>query len=230
MNLLNLIFPPRCIVCREIRRDFPFCGNCRERFPILKDPCCPVCALPFPSPVTENHTCSVCLLDPPSFSRTIALGLYQGDLHDLISRMKYRGEERIAEILGDWMGERLVRKGVRPDGIIPVPLHPARLRQRGFNQSAVMARRIGKRLGIPVSNCNLMRVRETASQTGLTREERGRNLKNAFGILGAQLLEGKEILLIDDVFTTGATLEACSRLLKRGGVLSVAVSVAARTP
>lgn len=204
--ILDLIFPRRCLACRG------FCGktlcpDCYAKFPF----CRPGLQAVFPTPV-------------------FALGRYEGMLHDLVGRMKFKQEERIAAILGRWLGARLVAEGVEPDLVIPVPLHPKRLRRRGFNQAVVMAGEIGRSLKRPCEKFLLTRVRETVPQTGLSREARGENLRNAFELQPRGLVEGKKVLLVDDVYTTGATVKGCADLLLEAGVAEVQVGVAARTP
>ena len=228
MNLLDWILPRQCLGCRQFSAGERLCSACLERFPLLKDSCCPSCALPFES--EGGHLCFSCLETPPPFRRTFALAIYRGILHDLVTRMKFRPEERIAEFLGRWLGESITLEEPRPEVILPVPLHSRRLRQRGFNQSAVIARQLSRQWGIPATPFLMERIRETAQQTGLSRVERKKNLSEAFRVLHPESIEGKRVLLVDDVYTTGATLLSAAAVLRDVGVASVDVAVVARTP
>lgn len=163
----------------------------------------------------------------PQFERLLASGVYEGFLHDLVVRLKYRKEERLAVLLGRRMAETL---GSKPsyDVILPVPLHAARLRERGFNQSVLLARRVGKALGIPVDAFVLRKVKATPAQATLSLGERMGNLKGAFQVEKASSVRGKSVLLVDDVATSGATLNEAARVLKKAGAKSVEAVVAAR--
>ena len=144
--------------------------------------------------------------------------------------MKYRGVRTLVDPLGDLMIEHLRSNGNLPEFnlILPVPLHRAKLRQREFNQAAGLARRIGKYFEIPVSTDNLQQIRSTKSQTKLTKAQRIANVKGAFRVKRADELNGKSVLLIDDVFTTGATVDECSKVLLAAGVKEVFVMTLAR--
>lgn len=225
-SVLDWVFPPRCLVCRSFSKNL--CGSCRSVFPALVRPYCVRCARPFLSEAGGEHLCADCLRDPPPFGRLLALGRYEGILLDLIARMKFNREERVARFLGQWLGERLVEGEVEVDRVIPVPLHRRRLRERGFNQAVLIGREVADRLKVPLEIFALVRQRETLPQTRLGGEERRRNLKGAFEICGQ--LRGQKVLLVDDVYTTGATARACARVLRKAGVKEIQVAVVARTP
>jgi ComF family protein len=201
------------------------CGDCERDWPSLKEPRCEVCSVPFVA--GPNHPCGDCLADPPAFEGLHAAGLYEGLLLDLVVRLKYRGEERLGLFLGDRMARALSGKAAF-DLILPVPLHVSRLRERGFNQAALLARRIGKRAGAAVKLSLLRKTRPTPPQATLHVDERRKNLKGAFRLETEEAVRGKKIVLVDDVATTGATLNEAARVLKKAGAERVEAIVAAR--
>lgn len=207
--MLHWLFPPRCLVCREfISAPLALCETCEGRWPRLDPPS----------------------FTAPSLEHVFAAGRYKGILLELIVRLKYRKEERLARPLADRM------LGVfRPhletetfDVILPIPLHVKRLRERGFNQALLLGRRIGKMLDISVDPLSLYKKEATAPQAELKREARIRNLKGVFAVRREEKIKGKKVLLVDDVYTTGATMEAAARELLKAGAASVAAVVAAR--
>ncbi|MBI2067791.1 MAG: ComF family protein [Deltaproteobacteria bacterium] len=227
---LNLFWPLQCLECRTLIARGDFCDRCEPRFSFLQGPCCPLCSLPFDSSLDSDHLCSSCLEVSPPFARTIALGVYKELLHEMIIRMKYHQEERVAEFFGERLARKMIDEQIKGDWLIPVPLHPKRLRERGFNQAVVMSKVISRVTGIPFSPFLLRRVRDTSPQTGLEAVDRKKNMKGAFQVEKEALLEGKQVILIDDVYTTGATLRECGKVLKKAGAVEINVCVAARTP
>lgn len=225
-TFLNVLFPPRCAVCREfLVSDTGLCSECEGRWPALSGPHCVSCAAPFVS--GPLHRCGDCLAETPAFEKIHAAGLYEGLLLDLVVRLKYRGEERLGRLLGHRLGG--VLKDVSGiDLVVPVPLHLSRLRERGFNQAALLAKRVGKKLGCEVDNFLLKKIRETPAQASLDREERRKNVKGAFLVADAKRISGKRILLVDDVATTGATLNEAAKILRKSGAACVEAAVAAR--
>lgn len=223
--LLNALFPPRCAACGEfVPPSHPLCGDCEGAWPSLSEPGCSVCALPFAA--GPSHVCGDCLERAPAFECLHASGVYEGLLLDLVVRLKYRGEERLAAFLGERMAASVV--GKTPDLILPVPLHVARLRERGFNQAVLLARRIGKRLGVATDARLLRKTRPTPPQATLKIDERRKNLKGAFRLEDPSQVSGWSVLLVDDVATTGATLHEAARVLKQAGAARVEALVAAR--
>ncbi len=219
---LSLLYPEHCAAC-EVLIDAPgFCARCAgSLYPTT--PCCPVCALPEEggAPVM----CRRCRASPPPFARVIAPWRYGGELAVAIRRLKYggaRGAGRpdLARPLGALLAPHLPRD---VDVVVPVPLHPRRLAERGFSQAAAVAR--AARPPAPVRDL-LRRQRATDEQAGLTRAARGRNVKGAF--VAARRLDGQRVLLVDDVVTTGATAAACTRALRAAGAASVVVAALAR--
>lgn len=213
--LFDLLFPPRCLSCgRWVGRGADiFCPSCLEAFP-------------WASPVDHRLTeWSAGGIDP--IDRIGALARYDGLLSDLIVRMKYRKEEKIGHRLGRWMAS-LVSPVRDYDLLLPVPLHPTRLRERGFNQSWLLAKWFAKGSLTRKDPFLLRRLRKTPPQTNLSRRERLENVRGAFVLTRPEQVEGKRVLLIDDVCTTGATLAECGRLLKKAGAASVEGMVLAR--
>lgn len=161
------------------------------------------------------------------FESARAAAVFQGALREAIHCLKYRSAESLGEPLGAYLANRCVVEGLLPDGgidlIVPVPMHPARQRARGFNQAHLLASPLADMLGVPLLPGVLARVRKTPPQVGLTSEARRRNLTDAFAVPDAAVVRDRRALLVDDVFTTGSTVAACARTLKQGGAASVIV-------
>jgi len=180
----------------------------------------------------EGPRCGMCRRAAPPFQRAVAYGAYDGTLRDLIHLLKYQQIKPVAPLLGRLLAEALA--GVRlpePLVVVPVPLFKRKLRERGFNQTEEIARAfMHRRLlrSIQLDTCSLVRVRETASQTGLTRHQRRANLRGAFAVARPESIEGRNVLVIDDVMTTGTTAGECSRVLLRAGAKQVFVATVAR--
>ena len=236
---MDIIYPPRCFICGEFLCDDQrtdetkgglFCRACFSGFSRLTSPKCPVCAVPFITQSGEDHLCEACLRKRPHFEAAEAPYLHEGPLMDAIHGFKYGSRRHIGDSLGpllaafagDWLGES------RDILTMPVPLHPRRLRERGFNQSLVLARYVARKLDTALDFLSLRRVKYTTPQTGLGRKERRKNVKNAFQLKTPDAVEDRTILLVDDVFTTGNTLNECARVLKKGGCEKVLCLVLAR--
>ncbi|GAB6084074.1 ComF family protein [Desulfuromonas carbonis] len=227
-ELLDLLLPPACPLCFDLLPPGPatvFCPACRAEIPPLSTPCCSRCALPFVTAGGQNHLCAECLgeQDPP-FSRVQAAGLYDGLLRRAVQRFKYSDAIGLDHPLGALLAARLDPGPAQL--LVPVPLHPSRLRQRCYNQSLLLARCLGRQFGLPVAAGLLRRTRATPSQQGLPAVVRRRNLKGAFAL--GEAPGPCHILLVDDVMTTGSTARECARTLRAGGALRVEVAVVAR--
>jgi ComF family protein len=221
---LAMLFPPRCEACGGFTPSgISLCGDCGALWPALGSPHCVLCSEPFET--GPDHRCARCFTDTPAFDRLRASGRYEGLLLDLVVRLKYRGEERLADLLGDRMAETAES---RPDLILPIPLHAARLRERGFNQAVLLARRISRRRNVPMDSFFLKKTRPTPPQATLKIGERRRNLRGAFELADPSRVAGRSVLLVDDVATTGATLHEAASVLKAAGAASVEALVAAR--
>ncbi|MGB8241174.1 MAG: ComF family protein [Azonexus sp.] len=214
------LLPGSCLLCASNSATSLLCPACAADLPQLPAALCPQCG----EEATLGERCGACLKDPPAFARTIALFRYEFPVDRLIQALKYGHQLALAAWLGYRLGERLVAADY--DLLLPLPLHPSRLQTRGFNQSLEIARVTGKALGIPMNPGILTRIRATPPQAELPLKERGRNVRGAFEC--AHGLEGKRILLIDDVMTTGSTLREATRILKLHGAEQITVAVAAR--
>lgn len=231
-DLADLVFPPRCAGCGEIRADgeVPFCDDCLSRVRPIRSPLCSCCGIPF-VPDHRDHICGDCLVERPPFEKARAVGVYESALHEAVHRFKYAGNLALGPVLGRWMA-RHEFPGLAFGGcsvVIPVPVHLKRLRERGFNQSLILAREIAEIHSMPLDFRSLGRSRETAPQAGLGREERMTNLKGAFVLRETGAVRGRRVLLVDDVLTTGSTAGECARALLEGGARSVQVITLART-
>lgn len=232
---LRAVLPVDCIACaRPLRRDPTpyFCDACWQLITPLSGPRCVSCDQPFASKAvdvwTPAHRCQRCLERPPSYDRVWTLYPYISPLKDAICAFKFRHVLNLANPLAALMIRALPAQ-LDADLIVPVPLHPSRLRAREFNQSLLIADRLGRHLGRPVSATNLVRIAATEPQTSLSRRERLRNLRHVFMVNNVDMFEGRRVLLIDDVFTTGTTLNECAKALYSAGAASVLALTLART-
>lgn len=237
--LVDWLYPPRCRACAEqfCGRDSEyFCAVCWDKIRLVGHPMCNICGRPFPDGSGEDHTCGVCLARPPYFVRAWAWACYpreeaeQHPLRQAVQKFKYGRKVSLGKPLGRLMarGCREFLRGCDADLIVPVPLHAKRLRWRGFNQALLLARHLSGAYGIAVDPFVLRRIKETPPQTQLNEEERRRNMRGAFALESRRSIEGRKVLLVDDVYTSGATVNECSRTLKRGGATKVFVVTLAR--
>ena len=208
-----------CLLCGAPSPEV-WCTACDASLPTLDTAHCPVCALP----TFDGAVCGQCLKRPPHFKRTVAVYAYAFPLNKLVLALKYGEKFHLAKQLGDRLAHCV---SVQPDCLVAMPLHPERLRERGFNQSLQLARHIGQQLGLPLLAFACQRVRNTPSQSTLPWKERGKNMHKAF-ICSAEVA-GKHIAVVDDVMTTGATLNELALALLNAGATEVSVWVVART-
>jgi ComF family protein len=235
-KFLELIYPPRCHICQCFLISGGagaghICGDCFESLVKITSPFCPVCGTPFISRVEDDHLCGDCLKKRPHYDALIAPFLYEGGIMDAIHQIKYNGRTYITGSVGELAASFAKERFGDTNGflLMPVPLHPKRLRERGFNQSLILARAIAANLDTEIDFLSLRRVRYTQPQTGLKKVERKRNVRGAFGLAGRPDLKGKTVILVDDVATTGSTLDECAKVLKKGGCEKVFCLVLART-
>jgi len=237
-EILEVLLPRVCPFCRRATPNGqdPFCTGCAESFKPFRPPFCTVCGRPVPASFhgAESLLCTTCLHCPrppcPGF-RVRCVGPYEGNLREAILRLKYGRDLLLGPALGTWMASRF-RVFFPQDSfdlLLPVPLHRARLRQREFNQSVLLGRPLAHSLRVPLELKAVLRIRDTPSQSLYRRGDRRKNLKGAFRVASAERIRGRSVLLVDDVFTTGATAAALATLLLDAGATGVSVLCLART-
>lgn len=231
-GLVDMLFPAQCPTCGVALAggESPFCSDCLSAVRFTAPPLCTCCGLPFATPQGADHLCEECILSPPPFSVARSLGVYEGTLLDAIHLFKYHEKISVGEALGRMMAQALYDSLAIADSslIIPVPLHPRRLRERGFNQSLALARQISKHCSIPLDFSTLRRTVYTEAQVTLAGRQRRTNVRGAFAVTDPGRIRGKKVLLIDDVYTTGSTAAECSKVLIQNGAKEVAVLTLAR--
>ena len=220
-KLLNILFPESCPLCQRPSLDHntaPICTECWQGIRPHNGPRCQKCGKPFVSGIST--TCADCIQSEPYFRNASSFGPHNGALKKAINLFKYHGIKRLAGPLSDIM----LRMNIPPvDTVVPVPLHKKRLRQREFNQSALLAKNTAKTLDISLILDCLVKIRDTTPQVGMNSKSRLKNVKKAFIIKDSSIIRNRNILLVDDVFTTGATVRECSRMLKKAGAHNVYV-------
>ncbi len=226
----SLFFPAHCAGCgRSTGEGEDLCDACAGRIEYVRAPRCEACSQPFSGQMAE-FTCPNCRGEAFSFDCAVAVTLSRGPVRDMVHRLKYAREIWLARVLGGILvhglrDERL--EGMAFDGIVPVPLHPRRLREREFNQASLLAAELARASGIPVIEA-LARHRYTTTQTRLDRNARRQNLRDAFILRKNADVTDNNLLLVDDVLTTGSTLDACAAVLLEGGAGSVRALTVAR--
>nr|WP_315446191.1 ComF family protein [uncultured Pseudomonas sp.] len=219
------------LLCDEpAEAEVPICDACETELPWLGDHC-QTCALPLSA---AGLTCGECQLEPPAFEQVVVPWLYGFPVDSLITRFKHNAKWPFGHLLADVLGQYLQHcfdEGLpRPDVLVPVPLASKRLRQRGFNQAAMLGRWLSKQLDLPFEEQVLRRIHDTNAQQDLNAKARKRNLRHAFALAPDADVKGRHFALIDDVLTTGATAQALARLLRDAGAARVDVYCLARTP
>ncbi|MGE3370203.1 MAG: ComF family protein [Rhizobiaceae bacterium] len=227
----RILFPPMCAGCRRlVSEPGTLCGQCWPKLRFLERPWCPVLGTPFAYDMGEGFLSAEAIANPPPFERARAAVAYSGVARRMVQGLKYNDRTELAPWMAGWMmraGEELIAES---EVVVPVPLHWRRFLARRFNQSAELARAIGRKAARPFAPAALKRVRATAHQVGLPERRREENVRGAFRVPEAQEIDvaGRRVLLIDDVYTTGATVAAATRALKRGGARAVDVLTFAR--
>ena len=233
--VLDLVFPAVCPVCLD-RSDEPaerpFCGPCWRALPIGLGPGCPVCGEPFPG-LGGALPCDACRRGPPPYAFARAVAEYRDGMREAIHALKFGKRPLLATPLGRLLAEAGARALPVPppdwaEGLVPVPLHPARLAERGFNQAELLATPCGARWRVPVLPRALIRARATLPQTDLDPTARRLNVRDAFRVPRAAGILGRRLLLVDDVHTTGATVAAAAQALREAGAAAVGVLALAR--
>ena len=228
-NIPNLLYPPRCLLCgTKGDEGLDLCRGCRSELP-YNHYCCRRCALPLPQSSAQTPTCAECRKQRPQFDRCLAPLLYQPPVDRLIGGLKFEGRLTSGRLLAALLSQYLHQHPHQtPDLIIPVPLHPARLRQRGYNQALELARPLCKEFSLPLDRLSCRRCKPTLPQICLERRSRKSNLHGAFSV--SPSLQADHVVLLDDVVTTGATVSELAATLKRCGIPRVDVWTVARTP
>ena len=230
--LLDCIFPPCCHVCGAYIPEadpLHICPLCSGRLTFPRAPLCTVCGIPFEG-AGDDHPCSACVTAPPPFDAARAAIIHDGPGRTLIHDFKYNARTHLRRPLALLVTERLHEfiMNNRPELIVPVPLHVRRLRSRGFNQAVLIGELLARQWGIPLMRRAMKRVRWTEPQISLAATQRRANVRDAFSVPDRTLVAGKNILLLDDVFTTGSTVEECARMLKKAGAGQVLVITVSR--
>ncbi|HEX4086422.1 MAG TPA: ComF family protein [Chthoniobacteraceae bacterium] len=230
-GILSLIYPPCCEACRgAVEYPHYLCNQCAAAADRIEGPCCMVCSEPFYGAITGAFQCGNCRNRQFRFSCAVARYRSTGVVRDFIHRFKYWREFHLRHPLAEWAAEALEDDRIRAepvDALVPVPLFIARQRHREFNQAAEIARLVGARAGIPVADC-MVRTRNTTSQVTHDRKGRMENLRNAFELRQIKGVRGRRLVLVDDVLTTGSTLDECARVLLKGGAASIRAITVAR--
>jgi ComF family protein len=227
---LDVALPPLCPSCREPVGDNGLCAACWAKLSLIAPPYCERLGIPFAYDPGPGVLSMEAISDPPAYQRARAAVRYDEVARTLVHALKYGDRLDLAPTMGRWMaraGHELLREA---DAIVPVPLHWRRLWARRFNQSALLAKALSQDCAKPVADTVLKRVKSTAQQVGLSQSERALNVQGAFRVPQQEraALAGRQIVLVDDVLTSGATADACARALLRGGAKQVDVVVFAR--
>jgi ComF family protein len=232
-SAVDLIYPLNCLFCYEPLAEAErgvICSSCLGKVKFIEPPFCERCALPFAGAVTESFVCGYCKDLKFHFSRAVAACRAEGVVRTSIHRFKYNREMYYGPHLAEWLAGA-ARQWIdwsRVNAIVPVPLHPRKKRMREFNQAEYLAVALRHAVQVPVLNRNLRRVKETVTQTALHARERAANLRDAFAVRHAEALAGKRLVLVDDVFTTGATMDSCAKVLLKAGAEDVIALAVAR--
>jgi ComF family protein len=228
-RVLDFFLPRLCLFCGGVVAEeaaAAVCGDCEGKIEWVESPVCSCCGLVFPSREGEDRLCGPCQTEPPPFARARAAAIYEGPVAAAIKRFKFARQMAYLPVLQHWLQQPRSQELVEAaDLLVPVPLHRRRLQNRGFNQALLLARAFpAAQVGREV----LARVRYTVPQIGLNPKERRDNVHRAFAVPCPQEVKGKNVLLVDDLFTTGATVRECARVLRRAGAKRVEVLTVAR--
>ena len=235
--LVDLVFPPTCLACRKaVAQHDALCAGCWAELRLIERPFCERLGTPFAADLDDGLGAGLvspeAIADPPVYARARAVARYDdgGPARRLVQRLKYGDRLELASTLGRWMARAGDELLVEADVLVPVPLHPLRLAWRRFNQSALLANAISRACGVPVDVDALARVKRSPPQVGMTRSQRALNVQGAFRVVPERSMgvDGRAVVLVDDVLTSGATVNAAARALLRGGARRVDVLVFAR--
>jgi len=228
---LSLLYPPHCANCgADTDGGMHLCAACAGQAKKIVAPFCQRCSEPFDGAIDGEFTCANCAGRTLHFECAVSRYLSRGVVREFVHRFKYDRHFYLRHPLTDWLAETLDDGRIRAqaiDALVPVPLHSARFREREFNQADVLAELLAKRTGTPLLHA-LKRIRYTTTQTRLDRQERMENLRNAFRVRHTPAVQNRHLVLVDDVFTTGSTVDECARVLHAAGAASVRVVTVAR--
>jgi competence protein ComFC len=228
---VSLLYPATCSICaKHVRAGEYLCSGCEAKIVRIVAPFCQTCSEPFEGSISSVFTCANCAHRTIYFEAAVAAYRGRGVVREIIHEFKYARQIHLRHLVARWVRAALDDERLRDchfNIIVPVPLHPARQRERGFNQACLLAELLSAQTSIPCKPL-LERIRYTTTQTALDRSERMENLHNAFRLRKNADVRGLRVLLIDDVLTTGSTLSECARVLKRGGAISIYAATAAR--
>jgi ComF family protein len=230
-RLADFLLPPVCISCRvRVESHGLLCGACFAKIDFIAPPLCDRLGVPLPFETGEEPLSAAAIASPPVYDRARAAAHYSDTMRELIQSFKYRDRHEGLPLFARWLAKAGAELLADADLIVPVPLYPTRLWRRRFNQSAMLAGALGRLCRMPVDCFVLKRMRRTSSQVGLTTDQRRRKVAGAFRVDPGRTrgIEGRKLVVVDDVITTGATVEACARVLKRAGAARVDILALAR--
>jgi ComF family protein len=222
----DLVVPPVCLYCRKpLSTHDSLCGRCWRKIKFIRPPVCEKLGIPLPFDIGTPSLSARAVANPPDYDRARSVAHFEGAMRDLIHQFKYADTHIARRLFGRWLKEAGAELLADADLIVPVPLDRWRLLRRRYNQAAILAREISAATGVPWDPLVLRRVKRTQSQVGLTSDQRRRNVQGAFAVAPGRggAVDGRAVVLVDDVITTGATVEACARALKRAGARQVDV-------
>jgi ComF family protein len=222
----DTVVPPSCLVCRApLEQHHTLCAACWREVHFIRAPLCDVLGIPLPFDTGERMVSAGALAKPPAYDRARAVAHFSGAMRTLVHQFKYADRHDTRALFGRWLADAGRELLAGADLVVPVPLTRWRLLSRRFNQAAILAQELARQAGLPSNPHLLRRTRFTRTQVGMTHDQRRRNVAGAFRVprLRRAALQGRNVLLVDDVITTGATAEACARALKRAGAARVDV-------
>lgn len=231
-SVINILFPARCAICFEpVGKHGALCGKCWQSVHFIADPICYKCGLPFEYHIGEKALCGRCMEHKPVYTEARSVFKYDDISKKQVLAFKYNDKTQLAPVFGEWLARVAVPYVERAYAIIPVPLHYFRLFARRYNQASLLSYALAKHIHLPVLPDTLQRTRRTQSQAGLSRRQRDDNMRGAFHVPSARRMHirNKPVILVDDVMTTGATLNACARALHDAGATDVYALTLART-
>lgn len=223
-NNLSTWFPQACCLCGQESGHQALCSACLQDLPrFAAETCCPQCARPLSGPAIP---CGHCLQHPPAYDRTLSGFAYAEPVSRLVGKLKFQGQIQLARLLGELLVDRIARTDSTAQAILPVPLHPRRLRQRGFNQALEIARPLGRARSLPILNDTVYRHRDTEPQSSQTATHRRQNVRGAFSL--RRHPPYRHLAIVDDVMTSGHTVNEIAQLLRRAGVIHIEIWCVAR--